>query len=292
MCLACNPPSNKISLDFEKGEALAELTDTRLKEVSGLAASIANPGYMWAVNDSGNQAEIYLLDHHLEIRMTVALVGASNRDWEDIAVGPGQDSSKIYIYVADIGDNKSVHPYKHLYRLVEPNITDGPDVSISDFSRIDFRLEDGAKDTEAIFIEDSTRDIYVISKREEPVSVYRLKVPLLPNDTITAQKVLSLPFKEIVAADYHSSTGDVLMKNYTTIYYWKNTNALDPFTLLQQNPLEVPYEPEPQGESITWTTDGSGFFTLSEKKKKRASHLYFYSRKEVLPNVSAHAHIF
>src|SRR5688500_13099374 len=37
---------------------LAELTDKRLEEVSGIAASANNPGLLWAHNDSGNSAEI------------------------------------------------------------------------------------------------------------------------------------------------------------------------------------------------------------------------------------------
>jgi len=44
--------------------------------------------------------------------------------------------------------------------------------------------------------------------------------------------------------------------------------------------MEVPYEEEPQGEALTWTKDGSGFYTLSEKSKGKESFLYFYSLKK------------
>ena len=38
-------------------------------------------------NDSGNDAEIYLVVRHLNIKLTVRLSDFENRDWEDISVG-------------------------------------------------------------------------------------------------------------------------------------------------------------------------------------------------------------
>jgi len=37
------------------------MTDPRLPEVSGLAASRAHPGLLWVENDSGNPADVYLV---------------------------------------------------------------------------------------------------------------------------------------------------------------------------------------------------------------------------------------
>ena len=69
------------------------------------------------------------------------------------------------------------------------------------------------------------------------------------------------------------------MKNYSNVYYWENKNREDVVSLLKKQPVEVAYEKEPQGESIAWATDGSGFYTLSERKKKQPTYLYFYSKK-------------
>ena len=54
------------------------------------------------------------------IKLTCTLAGVENRDWEDIAVGPGPDASKSYVYVADIGDNEGQYQYKYIYRFEEP----------------------------------------------------------------------------------------------------------------------------------------------------------------------------
>lgn len=270
--------SNPVSGEFEKGKILSELRNKKLKETSGLAASVRNPSLLWAVCDSGNEPEVYLVDKDLNIRFTVALEGINNRDWEDIAVGPGPDSAKTYIYVGDIGDNEAIYPEKYIFRFEEPLDSTGV-LSLKSFDKIVFRLEGNIKDTESLFIDSMTRDIYVVSKREEPVHVYALNYPQSVRETMVASEVLSLPFKQIVSADCNPRNGEILMKNYDAIYYWKNNSGLDILSLLKQTPQEIPYEREPQGESIAWAADGSGFFTISEKKKKKPSHLYFYRKK-------------
>ena len=135
------------------------------------------------------------------------------------------------------------------------------------------------KDSEALLLDSKTKDLYLVSKRESQVSVYTLPFPQSVKETSTAKKVHTLPFGEIVAADYQNGTGDILMKNYETIYHWENTQGLDFISLLKTEPKEVSYEKEPQGEGIAWAADGSGFFTLSEQKKKKPTWLYFYPKK-------------
>jgi hypothetical protein len=273
------PTSVNNDTSFSIGQQLSELTNKTLKESSGLAASINNRSMLWTHNDSGNHAEIYLIDKHLNIKLTVRLSGVENRDWEDIAVGPGPDSTKNYVYVGDIGDNDAVHPCKYIYRFPEPVLGTSGHISVSDIDKIVFKLEDGPKDTESLFIDTRSENLYVISKREEPVWLYELKASDIKSDTVTAIKKLALPFTKIVSADFLPATGDIVIKSYEHVYFWKNENDEDVTSLLKKTPTEIPYEKEPQGEAIAWATDGSGFYTLSEKKKKKPSYLYFYPRE-------------
>jgi hypothetical protein len=275
-----NKVQSQTSAKFASGKRLGEMTGKNLKEASGLAASVINEGLLWTLNDHGNGAEIFLIDKDLKIRLTVTLAGVENRDWEDIAVGPGPDSTQTYVYVGDIGDNDAAYDQKDIYRFPEPKLETADHVTLTGFDKISFTLEDGAKDTESLFIDARSRNLYVVTKREEPVNVYELKYPQATNSRVTASRILSLPFAEIVAADCFGKTGDILMKNYERVYYWENKDGLDAVTLLKTTtPQEVPYQAEPKGESIAWAADGSGFFTLSEKKKKAPSYLYFYGMK-------------
>jgi len=267
--------------EFRRGKKLAEHKLKALKEVSGLASSVNNPGLLWAHNDSGNGPDIFLIDTDLSIRQRYVLAGVENRDWEDIVVGPGPDSSKNYLFVAEIGDNEAVFPVKYIYRFEEPvfNEQQQQPVAIEEFETITFRLPGGQKDTEALLVDPRTKNLMVVSKREEPVNVYLIEYPYSTNDTITAEQITTLPLTQIVAGSFSADGNEILMKNYNHIYHWKNSSNVSVVELLKQQPKEIPYIIEPQGESITWAYDDSGFFTISEINKGKKSFLYFYKRK-------------
>jgi hypothetical protein len=263
---------------FLAPKQLAQLTDKKLEEVSGIAASTANRGFLWTLNDSGNPAIVYLVDEALKIRLSVKLKDIKNRDWEDIAVGPGPDGSKRYVYVADIGDNNARHAYKYIYRFEEPVLqNDISQITITSFDTIVFRLEGEVKDTESILVHPTTKNIYLVSKRERPVHLYEMEVSASIADTLVARDIGSLPLTQIVAADFSADGEEVLMKNYDNIYYWK-LEGRSLAEALKDKPALLKYTEEPQGEAITFSQDGSGFYTLSEKIKGEKTFLYFYER--------------
>jgi len=263
---------------FFPSRRLAELNEKKLEEVSGLAASKANPGLLWTHNDSGNPAIVFLIDESLRIRLSCKLKGIENRDWEDIAVGPGPDENKTYVYIADIGDNNARYPVKYIYRFEEPLLEHhGDEVMVTSFDTIAFRLEDGRKDTEAILVHPETGNIYLVSKREKPVHVYELVYPF--EDNLVAERIASLPLTQIVAGDFSDNGGEILMKDYDNIYYW-DVKGLSLSEALKEKPAVLNYTVEPQGEAITFSLDGSGFYTLSEKIKGEKTFLYFYERKK------------
>lgn len=261
---------------FLPGKKMAELKNKNLKEISGIASSISNPKHFWVHNDAGNKAEIYLLDEDLNIKLTCELKGIKNRDWEDIAVGPGPDAGKHYVYVGDIGDNDSRYKYKYVYRFEEPVATsDDTKVEISVLDKIAFTLNGGTKDTETLLLDPRTKNLYVVSKREQPVYLYELKYPY-DGESNMAQKVMSLPMTKIVGGDFSPDGREILLKNYDKVYYWSSPEPVG--EKLKSPPFLVQYEKEPQGEAIAWASDGSGFYTLSEAIKGRSVYLYFYQR--------------
>jgi hypothetical protein len=258
---------------------LAKLEDKKLDEVSGAVASISNQGLFWLHNDSGNGSDLFLVDRNLKIIMTCELQGAENRDWEDITIGPGPVKGKNYIYVGDIGDNEARHSLKWIYRVEEPKFDSLKKVTLTVFDRIVFKLEDKKKDMETLIIDPVTRNLYLVSKREEPVWLYSLPYPQSVTDTLTAKKILELPLTQIVGGDVSVNRKYVLLKNYEHVYYWENKKNEPIEKLLKEKPYEVPYELEPQGEAIAWARDNSGFYTISEKNIGKDSYLYFYKRK-------------
>lgn len=276
--IGCKKKEEKRSELFTKGEDLGTVDD-RLHEASGLIESIANPNHFWTLNDSGNPAEVFLIDQKASIKLVCKLKGINNRDFEDITIGAGPIEGKNYIYAADIGDNLSRYSTKLIYRFEEPVITEGHnEIEITDFDTLRIKLSDRPRDTEAILIDPILKDIYLVSKLEDSVSLYRIKFPFR-NDTLTAEKLTILPLNKITAGNISPDGKEVLLKDYKKIYYWKNDQSLPLSQLLLTKPTILAYDKEPQGEAICWARDGVGYYTLSEKAEGERGKLLFYKRK-------------
>ncbi len=276
LCFSCSANTLETSESKFSGPRDLALIDERLPEASGLASSVVNNGYLWALNDGQNPAEVYLIDTTAHVRMTCKL-SVPNRDWEDIAVGPGPDPNKTYVYVGEIGDNNAVHDYKLIYRFEEPALgTESIDVTLIDTLKI--QLSDGKRDTETMMIDPFNKDVYLISKREDSVGVYRVSQPFT-KDTMIAEKVATIPFFKIVAGSFSADGTEILLKDYDHIYYWKRNKDDLLETVLLDSPEELPYEREAQGESITWARDGSAFYTLSETNPGKPAYLKVYKRR-------------
>jgi hypothetical protein len=262
---------------FETQQSLGTVS-SELGEASGLVASIANPGYLWSHNDGNNPTEIFLINEKAEIVMTCKLNNVRNRDWEDITIGPGPEEGVNYLYVADIGDNDAQFRFKRLYRFKEPSFTNKK-IEVDTVRRLLLSIPKQPRDSEAIMVDPLTSNFYIISKREKSVRVYEIKFPF-ESDTLQAEEIIRLPFSDIVAANISRDGSEVLMKNYREIFYWKRVGNEPLLDLLQRKPIMLDYDMEPQGESIAWKSDGSGFYTLSESKLGiMGGDLYFYKRK-------------
>lgn len=274
--IGCNAEKAKQEI-FSYGKELGQV-NKRLEEASGLAASATNSGFLWTLNDSGNDAVIFLIDESGTIRLACKLANATNRDWEDLAVGPGPQTEKSYVYVADIGDNDERFRFKIIYRFEEPILAQEKEIIITQYDTLVLRLPDGKRDMEALLLDPITRDLFLVSKRESKAGLYRAPAPVV-HDTATLEKMLTLPLTEIVAGSISTDGNEVLLKSYGAVYYWKKSGNESVAALLANEPIELSYEREPMGEAVAWSRDGSAYYTLSESKGKRA-HLVKYTRNQ------------
>jgi len=247
----------------------------KLHEASGLVASIRNPGMLWTVNDSGNPAEVFLIDSTAAIRMTVKLKDVANRDWEDLTIGKG-DGGKPYLFIGDIGDNYGKRDEKWIYQFEEP-VLNGRDTIINTFDTLVIKLSDGPRDTEAMMIDPLSKDLYLISKRDEKVGVYKISYPF-EGDTLIALKTTTLSYRSIVGANISKDGQELLMKSYDEVFYWRRKENESLEDMLKREALKMPYKKEVQGEAICFALNGNGFYTLSESLANRAE-LMFHPRK-------------
>jgi hypothetical protein len=272
--------------EFPKGEEtiLAQIKDSRLDEISGIAASVKNPGHYWVHNDSGDDANIYLINTRGYTVATVNIAGITSRDWEDIAVGPGPVDGESYIYVGDIGDNIRQYTYKYVYRIKEPLIDtvalkQNLHINKPDVSAFTFKYADGPRDAEILMIDSTTKDLFIVTKRETHVQIYMLPYPQSETDTLILKKTsVTLPFRMTNGGDISADGTEILIKNLTTVYYWKRKRNETILETLARPAIKLPYIQEPQGESIAWRRDGAGYLTVSEEKNNVIPVLYYYKR--------------
>lgn len=268
---------------FTGPQEIGEIESPILDEASGLAQSRSNPFYLWSHNDSGGDPTLYLISLNGADSGRYELGGAQNIDWEDMAIGPGPDDGINYLFAGDIGDNNAVRSSLTIYRVPEPDVSQAgsvnlpADATLSNVEAINFVYEDGARDAEALFVDPSTKDIYIISKREPSVILYRLPFPQSTTEQNTAERVMVLPFTFITAADISPSGNEILIKNYQNVYLWQKTGSQTIQQLLATEPSRLNYTPEPQGEAIAWAVDESGYFTISESDGDPVA-IFRYSR--------------
>ena len=79
-----------------------------------------------------------------------------------------------------------------------------------------------------------------------------------------------------VAGDIAPTGLEVLVKTYTSVYYWSRGSGAE--TRFAHPSITLPYAFEPQGEAIAWAADSSGYYTVSEEARSIPATLYFYPR--------------
>lgn len=247
-------------------------------EASGIADSRNLPGNIWVHEDGDNPAAIYLFTHQGELQSTISLP-ITNRDWEDIAIGPGPETDKNYLYIGEIGDNATVHDEYAIYRFLEPAALNETPTQID---KLRFVYEDGKKyNAETLLIDPDTKDLYVITKGVFTERIFRLAFPQSVNNINTAEFVGNTQQFILTGGEISADGTQILLKNYETVIYWKrrkDESIVQAISRLRD--LNAPYIREVQGEAICFSVDGNGYFTLSERANSTAEiPLYFYSKQ-------------
>jgi hypothetical protein len=255
------------------------LENQAITEASGLAASRQNKGFFWTHNDSKDPNRLFLFDENGKDKGTFLVEKTTNRDWEDLEMVTINNTP--YIYVADIGDNDSEHTKKYIYRIKEPKIAQS-NKPVNDILKgietIVVTYPDANRNAECLMIDQQTYDIYIVSKFEKNVVVYQIPYPQSTTKINVAKPIATLPITFVTGGTISLDNQEILIKNTDNVFYWKRKKDETIAAALKRPATILPYLKEPQGEAIAFAVDGSGYYTVSEIKKKVKPHLYFYKR--------------
>ena len=272
---ACQRSSENIQPPFETVPRAVSVDNT-IKEASGIAGSKINPGYLWVHEDSGTPTQLLLLKDGGTLSKSIFISGADNIDWEDMSLAKGPDPSLNYIYLADVGDNPLNRTEYAVYRFGEPSLATD---TVHVFDKIRFQYPDGRHDAEAIMVENTTKDIYILTKSDNPAGIYKLGYPQSTTSINQALSLGRLLFGGVTGAAMSSDGTEIIIKTYPALNYFVRAAGENVEKSLQKTHTSLAYKLEPQGEAVAFAADNSGFYTLSEKAASSVVNLFFYKRK-------------
>ena len=234
--------------------------DARLDEISGIVAS-STQDVFWAQEDSGNPPAVVAIDHAGRVKATVAVQGAVNHDWEDIALAGG------IVWVGDIGDNDAERVGIQVYSFPEPALT----ASSVAANVLNLRYEDGPHDAEALLVDADHGALYVITKLFRRYGVvYRADISSVEDGSSrTLRRVGKVPLGLVTAAD--SGPQGIVVDSYfdALLYPWSGDRRVE--TTLRGTPCPVAV---PAGaEAIAVEASTGRLFTIAEGVHPPVDHV-------------------
>ncbi|MCJ1680596.1 WD40 repeat domain-containing protein [Streptomyces sp. APSN-46.1] len=233
------------------------ITDPRIKESSGLAASRIHPGVYWTHNDSDDGPYVYAVDSatgKTVARVTLTGIGKP-RDVEAISLGPdGQ------LYVGDIGDNRDgTWDHVWIYRFQEPKGLGDVTVKAEQFT---VRYADGARNAEALMVHPVTGRVYIASKSEDKGGLYEGPAKLSTSGPNVFRRVAELPW--VTDGAFSPDGARLTVRGYflARTYPWKDGRPEG-----EGERLTAPWQG--QAESVTYTPDGSALMFGAEGASSR-----------------------
>ncbi|WP_210582189.1 WD40 repeat domain-containing protein [Streptomyces sp. GESEQ-4] len=233
------------------GDETFSISDPRITESSGLAASRQHPGIYWTHNDQDEGAYLYAVDSatgKTVARITMTGVGTP-RDVEAIAIGPDNQ-----IWVGDIGDNDGVSwPYVWIYQLPEPkNLTD-QSVRATQYV---VKYSNGSRDAESMVVHPKTGRVYIIDKQEDGGHLYEGPAKLSTSGSNVFKPAAAVDLWATDAA-FSPDGKQLAVRGYFggISYDWNDGK------IKRQGRISVPIG---QGESVSYSVDGTKLMLGSE----------------------------
>jgi hypothetical protein len=239
-------------------EAYKRIDQPARAEVSGIIKSRNLEDTYWVHGDSGNEDRIYAINEKGEVISEdkdykgTELIGAKNKDWEDIAVFP--DGRLV---VADLGNNCHCREDLKIFVINEPDPV-AEEVEVLNEYRIRYPASTGLAslifdkipNAEGVFVKSGT--IHVITKESGSARLFQLQNPDSDSLNMLVEKD-RFEFGELVTgADISpdEKTLAVLTRRDIWIFYLEDQQKL-----FQNSITKIPIRGTQQAESIAFSGD-------------------------------------
>lgn len=257
---------------FDSPTRLGRIEDPAITESSGLVASRVNTDVLWTHNDS-DDSRLYCLHPSGRSCGAVTMTGVSERDWEDIAAGPGIEGTGSGLYIGDIGDNEATRDSIVVYVIPEPAMSaDGFSLEEVPAEALRFRYPDRPHNAEALTVHPETGDLYIITK-DHPARIYRASAPFDREIATTLRLVgtlsISDTLSDVTGADISSDGTRVAISTYAAGFELSLPSSADTggsgFDAIWRTELaRFSLGSRTQGEAIAYDLSGDALYATSE----------------------------
>lgn len=235
---------------------------------------------VWAINAEGE----FLARHSIPNSV------ASLVDFEDIALGPGENETSNYLYLAAFGDNDNARDTKTIVRIAEPEVDSSQEyqeaqIPAGGISVLEFRYTttSGIKNfnAESLFVDPKTSDLYIIAKTlvsydgiDDVAWVFMVPAESFVTDqVITAKPVAAIKGNHDgssrngpTGADIASDGLSIAVLNNNEIIYYNRAPDESIITTLERGPECRISIKSDKNEGITFSKDGTSIIINSESK--------------------------
>ncbi|GAB3089971.1 hypothetical protein [Lysobacter terrae] len=260
------------------GSLSGVLLDSQLAEISGLAASRRHRDVLWLHDDGGNPARLFAVNTDGDRLATIRIEGMTKTDWEDMAAF--RMDGRDYLLIADTGDNGGLRRTLQLHVIEEP--AEVQNARLKPAWSIAFRWPDGARDCEAVAVDERARQVVLISKKRQPPEVFVL--PLAPSRGIQTARLVGhlagVPqpdpaelranpkqariMNQVTAADISPDDRTLAVMTYRNLLLYPRRPGQSWAQAVAASPKvsELPWLP--QAEALGWTADGKALYATGE----------------------------
>ena len=229
------------------GDGNFRLTDPRITESSGLAASRAHRHTVWTVNDSGDSARVFAVDTRTGDTVGVHTFDAPVQDVEALAIGPDGR-----MFVGDIGDNDESRPLVRVFWFDEPPLGQ----TRGRWASWEFAYPDGPHDAEALLVDPRSGRLSIVTK-DEPGAVYAAPDRPSRSGVNRLTRVATAP--PVVTDGVVLADGRVALRGYLRLGLY----AADTWELLSERPCRSsrrgrPSPQRPGARASSWAARGWG----------------------------------
>ncbi|XP_071091131.1 uncharacterized protein [Haliotis cracherodii] len=240
--------------------------DDNLYDISGMAVSMSHDGIIYAANDrssSRNLNDVYVVNAtNGKVLNTIEVKGATNHDWEDMAVARCSATSKSNcIYIGDIGKGYDGRTSNKIYKIVEPD--DPVHISSVDIEET-ISFSGISQDMETLMVSPDLK-IYVIPEDDGEATLYKIE-----NGRAMEMCQISLEseYEAPIGGDIASCGTKVLLKAVDYMYFYYVPDGNYEAALCDPNPKvhRLQYTTERNGQAVAFKPGGLSYYTCTAEE--------------------------